>query len=349
MALIVPNCHPAIYSRDPEISENLNITGSRAFARTTEDLENDMQNYIEKAAVLIEALPYIRSFAGKTVVIKYGGAAMTTPALQDAVMQDITLMKFCGMNPVIVHGGGPELSSFCKKMGIEPKFIDGLRVTDAATMEMAQMILFGKTNREIVTRLNLHGARAIGLTGQDGNLLISAKRKHKDIKTNQWVDLGFVGDITSVNINIIESLTSTGYVPVIAPIGMGTDGQAYNINADSVAGEIAAALKAEKLVFLTDVEGLYAEKNNPESLVNQITANEAKEWIQQGKLDGGMIPKLEACMKALSAGTSQVHIIDGRVPHSLLLEIFTDKGIGTMVVNSRSQEKLNIGEKILWI
>ena len=292
-----------------------------------------MYNTIEKAAILIEALPYIRSFAGKTVVIKYGGAAMTSKALQDAVMQDITLMKFCGMKPVIVHGGGPEISSLSKQMGIEPQFIDGLRVTDAATMDIVQMALLGKTNRSIVTQLNQHGAGAIGLSGQDSHLLRAKKRMHQHIKTNKLIDLGFVGDVEAVNSNIIETLTAQGYVPVIAPIGVDANGQAFNINADSVAGEIAAALKAEKLVFLTDVEGIYADKNNPASLVNQLSVNDAKKWIQTGKLAGGMIPKLQACIHALTTGTQRVHIIDGRVQHSLLLEIFTDKGIGTMVVN----------------
>lgn len=284
-----------------------------------------MQNYIEKASILVEALPYIRSFFGKTVVIKYGGAAMAAADLQDAVMQDIALMKFCGMNPVIVHGGGPEISSLCEKMQIIPKFIDGLRVTDAETMKIVQMVLQGKTNPEIVMQLNQHGVRAIGLSGKDAHLIQAKKYDHRE-------DLGFVGEIQKINKSVIETLTQNGFIPVIAPIGFDEKGQAYNVNADTCAAEVAAALQAEKLVFLTDVEGILAEKNNPASLVDRITQIEAETWIKSGKLNGGMLPKLAACFKALDAGTQRVHIIDGRVPHSLLLEVFTDKGIGTMVV-----------------
>lgn len=304
-----------------------------------------MQNSIEKAAVLIEALPYIRSFAGKTVVIKYGGAAMTSKDLQNSVMQDISLMKYCGMKPVIVHGGGPEISAYAQKMGLQPQFIDGLRVTDAAMMEMVQMVLLGKTNREIVTHLNQQGVRAIGLSGQDSHLLLATKRLHRNIKTKEMIDLGYVGDVKAVNTEIIETLTAANYVPVIAPIGMSADGQAFNINADIVAGEIAAALAAEKLVFLTDVEGLYADKNDKQTLVNQITVTEAEQWIRSGKLEGGMIPKLQACIKALAAGTSRVHIIDGRVPHSMLLEIFTDTGVGTMVKPALSSSSLSMKQE----
>ena len=291
-----------------------------------------MQEYIDKAAVLAEALPYIRSFAGKTVVVKYGGAAMAAADLKNAVMQDIALMKFVGMNPVVVHGGGPEVSSMSKKMGLETKFIDGLRVTDAATMEVAQMVLVGKTNREIVTHLNAHGAKAVGLSGHDGGLLKARKRFHQIVKTGEFADLGFVGDVVGVDVDVIESLTRAGFIPVIAPIGLGEGNQSYNINADTVAGEVAAALKAEKLVLLTDVEGVRADKDDPASLMSRITAQEVASWMTAGKLEGGMIPKIEACLRALDAGVGRVHIIDGRVPHSLLLEVFTDKGVGTMVI-----------------
>jgi acetylglutamate kinase len=290
-----------------------------------------MQDIIEKASVLIEALPYIRSFANKTIVVKYGGAAMAAADLQSAVMQDIALMKFCGMKPVVVHGGGAEISAVSQKMGIEPKFIDGFRFTDNETMQIVQMALIGKTNREIVAKLNQQGARSIGLSGHDGYLIKAKKRKHCEVKSGKELDLGFVGEVTAINKQLIETLTESGYVPVIAPVGVDENGQAYNVNADIAAGEIAAALKAEKLVFLTDVEGIRKNKTDAKSVVSHITVAEAKEWIANGQLEGGMIPKLESCFIALQGGTQRVHIIDGRVPHSMLLEIFTNKGIGTMV------------------
>jgi len=290
------------------------------------------QMALDKAAILAEALPYIRRFSGKTVVIKYGGAAMAAADLKDAVMQDIALMKYVGMNPVVVHGGGPEVSAMAKKLGIESAFVDGLRVTDAATMEIAQMVLVGKTNREIVTHLGRHGIKAVGLSGQDGGLIKAVKHMHKSMKTGESVDLGFVGDVAAVDVDLLHSLTGAGFVPVISPIGIGPDGEPYNINADTVAGEIAAALHAEKLVLLTDVEGVRADKDDPSSLLNRVTAEEIKTWMAKGKIEGGMIPKLQCCLTALEAGVNRVHIIDGRVLHSLLLEIFTDRGVGTMVI-----------------
>lgn len=290
------------------------------------------QQVIDKAAVLAEALPYIRQFSGKTVVIKYGGAAMAAADLKDAVMQDIALMKYVGMNPIVVHGGGPEVSAMSKQMGLESKFIDGLRVTDAATMAIAQMVLVGKTNREIVTHLVGQGIKAVGLSGHDGGLIRASKHLHISAKTGETVDLGFVGDVASIDVSVLTALSQAGFVPVIAPIGVGPGGQSYNINADTVAGAIAASLKAEKLVLLTDVEGVRADKDDPASLLSRITAQEVKSWMTQGKLEGGMIPKLECCLTALEAGVGRVHIIDGRVPHSLLLEVFTDKGVGTMVM-----------------
>lgn len=290
------------------------------------------QMVIDKAAVLAEALPYIRRFSGKTVVIKYGGAAMAAADLKDAVMQDIALMKYVGMNPILVHGGGPEVSAMSKKMGIEAKFVDGLRVTDAATMEIAQMVLVGKTNREIVTHLGRHGIKAVGMSGQDAGLIRATRHMHTSLKTGEVVDLGFVGDVASVDTSALETLTQNDFVPVIAPIGLGPNGEAYNINADTVAGAVAAALKAEKLVLLTDVEGVRADKDDPSSLLSRVTMQEIQNWMSRGKLEGGMIPKLECCITALEAGVNRVHIIDGRVPHSLLLEIFTDHGVGTMVI-----------------
>ncbi|WP_209467573.1 acetylglutamate kinase [Symbiobacterium terraclitae] len=286
---------------------------------------------LDKAAVLAEALPYIRQFSGKTVVIKYGGAAMAAADLKAAVMQDIALMKYVGMHPIVVHGGGPEVSGMAKQMGIEPRFVDGLRVTDAATMAIAQMVLVGKTNREIVTHLVEQGVKAVGLSGQDGGLIRAVRHLHRS-RTGEMVDLGFVGDVAAVDTAVLETLTAAGYVPVIAPIGLGPGGQPYNINADTVAGAIAAALKAEKLVLLTDVEGVRADKDDPGSLLSRVTAQEVQGWIARGKLEGGMIPKLQCCITALEGGVNRVHIIDGRVPHSLLLEIFTDEGVGTMVI-----------------
>lgn len=286
---------------------------------------------MDKAAVLAEALPYIRRFSGKTVVVKYGGAAMAAADLKDAVMQDIALMKYVGMNPILVHGGGPEVSAMSKKMGIDSRFVDGLRVTDAATVEIAQMVLVGKTNREVVTHLGAHGIKAVGLSGQDAGLIRATKHLHRS-KNGEVVDLGYVGDVASIDTSVLESLTSAGFVPVIAPIGLGPGGEPYNINADTVAGAVAAALKAEKLVLLTDVEGVRADKENPASLLSRVTVQEVQRWMAQGKLEGGMIPKLECCLTALEAGVNRVHIIDGRVPHSLLLEIFTDTGVGTMVL-----------------
>ncbi len=290
------------------------------------------QQVIDKAAVLAEALPYIRQFSGKTVVIKYGGAAMAAADLKDAVMQDIALMKYVGMNPIVVHGGGPEVSAMSKQMGLESKFVDGLRVTDAATVAIAQMVLVGKTNREIVTHLVEQGIKAVGLSGQDGGLIRATKHLHLSAKTGEMVDLGFVGDVASIDVSVLETLTRAGFVPVIAPIGLGPGGQPYNINADTVAGAVASALNAEKLVLLTDVEGVRADKDDPSSLLTRITVQEVESWMVQGKLEGGMIPKLECCLTALAGGVNRVHIIDGRVPHSLLLEIFTNRGVGTMVI-----------------
>jgi acetylglutamate kinase len=293
---------------------------------------NTLAQGLDKAAVLAEALPYIRKFSGKTVVIKYGGAAMAAADLKDAVMQDIALMKYVGMNPIVVHGGGPEVSNMSKRLGLEARFVDGLRVTDAATMEVAQMVLVGKTNREIVTHLGQHGVKAVGLSGHDGGLVRATKHVHLSVKTGEAADLGFVGDVSEISVDVLESLTQAGFVPVISPIGLGPKGESYNINADTVAGEVAAALKAEKLVLLTDVEGVRADKDDPSSLLARVTAEEINGWMARGKIEGGMIPKLQCCLTALEAGVNRVHIIDGRVRHSLLLEIFTDKGSGTMVI-----------------
>lgn len=290
---------------------------------------------IEKANVLIEALPYIRTFFGKTFVIKYGGSAMTDPELKKAVMLDVILLKYVGLNPVLVHGGGPEINQMMKRLGKEPAFVSGLRVTDEETMEIVQMVLVGKVNQEIVSLINQFGGKAIGLSGKDGNLLIARKRPAAVVVENgsgpREVDLGLVGDVESVNVEPINLLSKAGYIPVISSIAVGLDGESYNVNADSVAGHLAAALKADKLIMLTDVEGIFENPKDAGSLISTLETSRALRMIEEGKIAGGMIPKVEACVRALEAGVSRTHIIDGRRMHSLLLEIFTDRGIGTMV------------------
>jgi len=298
-----------------------------------------MLTTIEKAAVMIETLPYIRKFSGKTVVIKYGGNAMINNELKRSVIQDIIMMKYIGLRPVVVHGGGPEITALLKQMGKQSTFVSGLRVTDSETMAAAEMVLVGKINTEIVGLLNLHGAKAVGLNGRDASLLVAAKHLAKVHEGDQVkeVDIGFVGDIVKVNTDIVLTLLDQGYIPVIAPIGGGTQGESYNINADYVAGEIAGALKAEKLLLLTDVEGIYRDYSDKSSFISTLTFAEAQQMIKTGSIDGGMIPKVEACIRALAGGAAKTHIIDGRQPHSLLLEIFTDTGIGTEVVKERGQ------------
>ena len=290
---------------------------------------------LEKANVLIEALPYIRQFHGKTIVIKYGGNAMINDELKKAVMNDIILMKLVGMNPVLVHGGGPEITQFLKRLDIKSSFVNGLRVTDQATMEVVEMVLVGKVNKEIVAQINQLGGKAVGLSGKDGQMILAKKQfaLTSDEHGNQVeADIGSVGEVEKINTGIIETImTTNGYIPVIAPIGAGVDGETYNINADTVAGEIAVALKAEKLVLLTDVEGIFADVNDKSSIISVLKTNEVDGLIKKGIIAGGMIPKVLCCVKALEGGVKRTHIIDGRIPHSILLEIFTDKGIGTMV------------------
>ncbi|MEL7563357.1 MAG: acetylglutamate kinase [Dehalobacterium sp.] len=290
---------------------------------------------LEKANVLIEALPYIKQFHGKTVVIKYGGNAMINEELKEAVMNDVILMKLVGMNPVVVHGGGPEINQFLKRLDIKSDFVNGLRVTDDATMEVVEMVLVGKVNKEIVAHINQLGGKAVGLCGKDGQMILARKQyaltadvNGQEIKT----DIGSVGEVEKINTGIIETIMNTnGYIPVIAPIGVGVDGESYNINADFVAGEIAAALGAEKLVLLTDVEGIFADFNDKSSIISILRTNEIDGLIKRGVIAGGMIPKVKCCVKALEAGVKRTHIIDGRMPHSILLEVFTNEGIGTMV------------------
>ena len=287
-----------------------------------------------KAGILIDALPYIQGFFGKTVVIKYGGNAMINEDLKKKVIQDIILMKYVGMKPVVVHGGGPDITSFLKKVGKETEFVSGLRVTYKETVTIAEMVLVGKINTDIVSLLNAQGVTAVGLSGKDGDL-IKAKKHLAVVHENgvtKKVDIGFVGDVTKINTEVLNTLLDNGYIPVIAPIGVGKDNESFNINADYVAAEVAGALQAEKLLLLTDIEGIYADYHDKSSLISTLTRKEAQSMIEEGAIAGGMIPKVEACLRALEAGANKTHIIDGRQPHSLLLEVFTPEGIGTEVV-----------------
>lgn len=295
---------------------------------------NEMTSPLETAAVLIETLPYMQQFAGTTVVIKYGGNAMVNSELKQSVIQDITLLKYVGMRPVVVHGGGPEITKTLNQLGKQTTFVSGLRVTDAETVSIAEMVLVGKINTEIVSLLNRHGAKAVGLSGKDADLIIAKKHlaevhENGEVKT---VDIGFVGDVELINTDILNALLDRGYTPVIAPIGVGRDNESYNINADYVAGEVAGALGAEKLIMLTDVEGIYRDYHDKSTFISTLSLTEAQEMIKDGTIGGGMIPKVETCIKALQGGTGKTHIIDGRQPHSILLEIFTAQGIGTQVV-----------------
>ena len=287
----------------------------------------------DKAGILVEALPYIQEFHGKIVVIKYGGNAMINDSLKEKVMQDIALMKYVGIHPVIVHGGGPEITGFLKKVGKESSVVSGLRVTDEETVEIAEMVLDGKINSEIVNRLNQIGVRAVGLSGKDAGL-IKAKKKLATVyegEEKKRVDIGYVGKVVQVDITILKDLIAHGYIPVIAPIGVGEGGESYNINADYVASEIAGALEAEKLLLLTDIEGIYKDYNDKSTFISSLHAEEARNYIKEGIISGGMIPKVEACLMALEKGAGKTHIIDGRLDHSIILEIFTSAGIGTQV------------------
>ncbi|MEO7715611.1 MAG: acetylglutamate kinase [Capsulimonas sp.] len=278
----------------------------------------------QAAEVLIQALPYIKQYSGKTIVIKYGGNAMIDESLKAAVMQDIILMRYVGINAVLVHGGGPEISDAMQRMGKEPAFVGGLRVTDAETMEIVEMVLTGKTNKNIVAHLNKQGGQAVGLSGKDGNLIVAERETTKG-------DIGFVGRVVKINPELLHTLSGAGYIPVISSVAIGTEGESYNVNADTVAGELAAALSASKLIVMTDVEGIYQDFADKDSLISQMTAKDARQLITDGVVDKGMIPKIESCVVAINGGVEAAHIIDGRVPHALLIEVFTDQGIGTMV------------------
>ncbi len=292
-----------------------------------------MKTAVEKAKVLIESLPYIKNFANKTVVIKYGGHAMVDEALKSSFALDIILLKYIGINPVVVHGGGPQINEFLQKMNIQSSYVQGMRVTDGETMDVVEMVLVGKVNKEIVSLINYHGGKAVGLSGRDGDLVKA--RKIKIVKSQladappEIIDLGRVGEVTSVNPDILETLDAKDFIPFIAPVGVGEDGRSFNINADLVAGAIAAKLKAEKLVLLTDVEGVL---DKDRALIPSLTCAQAEERIATGVIVGGMIPKVRCCMAAVRDGVKKAHIIDGRLEHSLLLEIFTRQGIGSEVL-----------------
>jgi acetylglutamate kinase len=293
----------------------------------------NIKKMMERADILLEALPYIRRFYNKTIVIKYGGHAMVDNELKDRFAQDVVMMKYIGINPVIVHGGGPQIGALLKKLGKESKFVQGMRVTDEETMNIVEMVLVGTVNKEIVGLINRHGGNAVGLSGKDGNLIKAEKYYLSEEKVkntpSEIIDIGLVGKVKSINSQLIISLEQNNSIPVIAPTGIGANGETYNINADIVAGEVAAALQAEKLLLLTDVPGVLGKNKK---LINTMTSKEALKLIDNGVAEGGMFPKIKCCLKALKGGVKKAHIIDGRLKHAVLLEVFTDKGIGTEIV-----------------
>lgn len=289
-------------------------------------MEKDMEQVMHKAETLIEALPYIQKFNRKIIVVKYGGSAMSNEELQKNVIKDVTLLKLVGFKPIIVHGGGKEISRWVGKIGKEAQFINGLRVTDAETMEIAEMVL-GRVSKNLVTMVQELGVKAVGISGKDGGLL-KVEKKYADGQ-----DIGFVGNITEVNPKVLYDLLEKDFLPIVAPIGLDEQFRTYNINADDAACAIAKAVGADKLVFLTDIEGLYKDINDKSSFISRLSASEADELISGGFIGGGMLPKLSNCTSAIKNGVNRVHILDGRVPHSLLLEIFTNKGVGTAIIN----------------
>lgn len=299
-------------------------------------MNKDMQQYLDKAEVLIEALPYIQRFNRKIIVVKYGGSAMVDEELKARVIQDVTLLKLVGFKPIIVHGGGKEISRWVGKVGMKPEFKNGLRVTDEATMELAEMVL-GKVNKSLVQLVESLGVRAIGISGKDGRLL-SVKKKYANGE-----DIGFVGDVTNVNADILYDLLEKDFLPIICPVGLDDDNNTYNINADDAACAIAKAMKAEKLAFLTDIEGVYKDPQDPSTLISELTVSEAHKLVGDGYIGGGMLPKINNCIEAIESGVSRVHILDGRIPHCLLLEIFTNRGIGTAILND-SERRYYDGE-----
>lgn len=279
---------------------------------------------LEKASTLIQALPYIKAYYGKTVVVKYGGSAMKNQGLKEAVINDLILMSCVGINVVLVHGGGPEINNFLGKLGKKAKFVNGLRYTDEETIEVVQMVLAGKVNKDLVFLINSSGGKAIGLCGIDGNMLLTEKHKGEE-------DLGFVGEVKKVNTEVIDNCLKEGYIAVIATVGIGEDGRTYNINGDVAAAKIASALKAEKFILLTDVPGLLRDPSSEETLISELKVSEVPELMEEKIISGGMIPKIESCVETVRNGVKRVHIIDGRIPHSILIELFSDRGIGTMI------------------
>lgn len=291
-----------------------------------------MEEVIQKARILLEALPYIRKFHGKIVVVKYGGAAMKKEELRQSFAKDVVLLQYVGVHPVIVHGGGPQITRLLERLGVRSRFIDGQRVTDRETMEVVEMVLAGTVNKEIVNLIHRYGGRAVGLSGKDGLLITAKKFVPRDMKGRPKpdIELGLVGEVERVNTDILRSLLEGGFIPVIAPVGVGAEGETYNINADLAAGRIASAMRAEKLILLTDVRGImYGEE-----LISTVDEKEALDLVQKGVISSGMLPKVQCGIEALNGGVEKVHIIDGRVEHALLLEMFTDKGVGTQIVKA---------------
>jgi acetylglutamate kinase len=291
-----------------------------------------MEQLVEKANILIEALPFIRNFYGKTFVIKYGGAAQVEDTLKNSFAQDVVLLNFIGIKPIIIHGGGPRISQTMKKMGKEPTFIQGQRVTDKETMDIVEMVLGGLINKEIVALINSHGGKAVGLSGKDGGLIKAKKKllkKPADTGEEEMIDIGLVGEVDSIDPEVLDAIEKGGFIPVISPIGVGGKGEAFNINADYVASAVATSLKAEKFILLTDVPGINDKKGN---VISTVRKKEIKKLIDNRTVSGGMLPKVQACTRALDAGVKKTHIVDGRIPHCLLLEIFTKEGIGTEIV-----------------
>ncbi|HVZ81993.1 MAG TPA: acetylglutamate kinase [bacterium] len=286
-----------------------------------------MQGSIEKAQILVEAFPYIKKWSGRTVVVKYGGSTRSGDAALRSTLQDIVLMKFVGMRPIVVHGGGKDITKAVEAMGIKPRFVDGLRVTDQATMKVVEKVLAGTINKELVHLVHELGGRAIGLSGKDAGMLQVDR-----VRSRTGKDIGFVGKVKKVNTAVLEGLDRERYIPVIAPLGYGEEGKSFNVNADEAAGAIAAALKAEKLIFLTDVPGICKKKDDPKSLISTLRTREVPNLVKKGVISGGMIPKIDACLQAVKAGVHKTHIIDGTLPHALLLEIFTPQGVGTEIV-----------------
>ncbi|MCX8007422.1 MAG: acetylglutamate kinase [Coriobacteriia bacterium] len=285
-------------------------------------MNEHVQALLDKALTLTEALPWIKRTWGRTVVIKYGGSAMTDAAMRSSIADDVVLMKLVGVNPVIVHGGGPDITAYMERLGMPVEFRNGLRVTPPEAMEVVKMVLVGKNNKDVVSDINSHGRYAVGISGDDGNLI---RARQLDPA------LGMVGEVVGVDTTVVENLIGDGFIPVIATVGAGEDGSSYNINADTAAGEIAAALGAEKIIFLTDVDGLYADFTDKSSLISALSLDEARGMIERGEVEKGMLPKVEACVRALEGGVSRAHILNGTMPHALLLEVYTDAGVGTMI------------------